>query len=161
MLGFLGVCCLLELGWGSFGDCGLVLARVALVLPDLTFAVFVIGDGEEEEAAAADFLLCRGGLVVFVLVFALFRTDGALTCRDSFAGRALLLELALGLAAGVAVVVVLPDETTQPIWCLDCPVSGLVLRSLVLNSTPELSLSAFRRAGFFLGFLVVALSEGC
>jgi hypothetical protein len=160
VLDLLGVCCLLELGWGSFGDCGLVLARVALLLPDLTFAVFVIGDGEDE-AAAADFLLCRGGLVVFVLVFALFRTDGALTCRASFAGRAFVLELALGLATRAAVVEVLPDDTPQPTWCLDCPVSGLVLRSLVLDSTPELSLSAFRRAGFFLGFLVVALSEGC
>jgi hypothetical protein len=140
----------------SLGVWSLDVAMVVVLL-DLIFVV--LEDGEDavgEDAAVADFLLCKGGLVAVVvavvLVFALPRTDGALTCRDSFAGRALGLALALGLLPA--------DETTPPTCCFDCPGSGLVLRSFVPNSTPELSLSAFRRAGFFLGFLVALGSEG-
>jgi hypothetical protein len=55
---FLG--CLLGFGLVSFKGCGLVLARMALLLlllPDLTFAALFVED--EEEAVAADFLLCK------------------------------------------------------------------------------------------------------
>jgi hypothetical protein len=129
---------------------------IVVVLFGLTAVLLVVG-GEEE--AAADFLLCKGGLVEAVLAFALFRTDGALTCRDSLAGRDLGVVLTLDLAPAAAVEGPLPDETTPLTGCFDNPISGLVSRLLVLDSAPEFSLSAFRRAGFFRRLLVVVGSD--
>lgn len=164
-----GVCGLfLGPSWGSFGLCGIVVANVVVVvvllllLPGLRFVVLgLVGDGVEA-AAAADFLLCKGGLVVPVLGFALLRTDGALACRDGFGGSALGFTSTLLLAEAAAVMEDFRGETTPPsTCCFDFPVSGLSFRSLALSPAPEFSLSAFRRAGFFLGFLVEVGLEGC
>jgi hypothetical protein len=158
----MGLGCLLWLRGLSLGVWDLAVAMV-VVLPDLTFAVGELDEEEEEEEeeeAVVDFLVCNGGLVAVVLIFALLMTDGALACLDSLAGRALELVLTLGLLPAAAVAQALPDETTPPTCCFDCPSSGLVLRSLEPKSTPELSLSAFRRAGFFLGFLAALGFEG-
>lgn len=126
--------------------------------------------------AAADFLLCREGLLglAFVLDLALVTTDGALACRDNFAAgmalgpAALALELVAAEAEVVVVVAFLPDETATaaPVRFFDCPptISGLVFGGVsVFSSALEMSLSAFRRAGFFRGFLVVVVGglEGC
>jgi hypothetical protein len=111
-------------------------------------------------------------LVVIVLDFAMFITEGALTCRDSVAGAAFDLALTLKLAAAAAaaaaavaaVVAVFPEEATppKPAGCFDCPVSVLFFRGSPLDPALELSLSAFRRAGFFLGLLVAVHGlEGC
>jgi hypothetical protein len=161
MVVVVGFGCLFALGWFPFGGFwGLVVEIdvVLLLLLDLWSEVLVVVD-EGVEAAAADFLLCNGGLVVLVLVFALLETDGALVCRASFAGAAPFI-LMLAVAAAVEAVV-LPDETTPPLTdCFGWLISGLILGSLVLSAAPEFSLSALRRAGFFLGFLVVVGSGG-
>ena len=104
--------CLLELVL-DLGGCGFVVAMV-VVLDFWSPGLLAVGDREE---AAADFLLCKGGLVALALVFdlTLFRTDGALACRDSFVGTALgLVALTFGLAAA-ALVDVFSGETTAPI----------------------------------------------
>lgn len=154
--------CLFALGWFPFGGFwGLVVeidGVLLLLLLDLGSEVLVVVD-DGVEAAAADFLLCNAGLMVLVLVFALLKTDGALVCRASFAGAAPFI-LMLAVAAAVEAVV-LPDETTPPLTaCFGWLISGLTFGSLVLSAAPEFSLSALRRAGFFLGFLVVVGSGG-
>lgn len=135
------------------------MATFGLLLGLGSVALAAVGD-DGVEAAAADFLLCRGGLIV--LGFVLFKVDGALACRDGFAGAALGFPLALGLTPAAAVAEDPPDEAAilPPPGRFDCAASGLVFTSFVLDSAPELSLSAFRRAGFFLGFLAVVGSEG-
>lgn len=135
--------------------------RLVVLLLHLGSEVLVVVDDGVEEAAA-DFLLCNGGLVVLVFAFSLLRTEGALACRASFVGSTLGSALSFELAALTAVVVVVLPGGTTPLLtdCFGWLVSGLVLRSLVFNSTPEFSLSAFRRAGFFLGFLVAVGPAG-
>jgi hypothetical protein len=151
---------LLELGWFPFRVWGLGLGMVVvLLLLGLGSEGLVVEDGGE--VTAADFLLCNGGLIV--LGFALFKVDGALACRDSFAGTALGFPLALGLTPAAATVAEDPPDEAAillPPERFDCAASGLVFTSFVLGSAPEFSLSAFRRAGFFLGFLAVVGSEG-